>query len=525
MNSVTESLLNNINRRFIFAEISFFERWWNEQDKIKQNQVRFLVENGRLEFVNGQWVMPDEAVTHYENLITNAELGLGFLKKVFGCVPKVAWQIDPFGHSIGYLKLLIEFGFDSLFLGRVDYAVFDEFKSDGKMEFYWKKSGSEKNTELLTIINSNLYNQPASFCWDTSCDAKREDNPFIQDNARISNFNVPERVSDFLKFIKKQYKGYSTDNFMVTFGGDFHYTNADQVFTNIDKLIEYTNDFQDEFHVVYSTPGCYVESIKKSMLLKQGRNLKQHQHLEQNQHTTNFSIVESTDFSRYSDSYDFATRDRSHWSGYYSSRPSIKKAVREASSVLRACGQFDAFNKTRGNISKNLRRAVALLQHHDAVTGTERSLVLEDYLQRLRTGVQACLDSFDDSGINNEKLFFNSLNWEITTQIKTSLNAYQTVKIPALSSYTPEYSFIASYDENSTFLENEEITAVFSQNNNQITIRHKISNKTDSFCFDFMVYKTLNTQCGAWDNSEQGPAQPSGAYILKPGWANQARNS
>jgi len=42
------------------VEIAFFERWWNEQtDEVKAN-VRTLVANGQLEFINGGWCMNDE---------------------------------------------------------------------------------------------------------------------------------------------------------------------------------------------------------------------------------------------------------------------------------------------------------------------------------------------------------------------------------------------------------------------------------------------------------------------------------
>ena len=46
--------------------------------------------------------MNDEAAAHYSAIIDNMSLGLVKLNNTFpdGCgVPKVAWQIDPFGHS------------------------------------------------------------------------------------------------------------------------------------------------------------------------------------------------------------------------------------------------------------------------------------------------------------------------------------------------------------------------------------------------------------------------------------------
>lgn len=56
---------------------------------------------GRLEFANGGWVMNDEAATHYGAIIDQMTLGLRFLENMFGKDgrPRVAWHIDPFGHS------------------------------------------------------------------------------------------------------------------------------------------------------------------------------------------------------------------------------------------------------------------------------------------------------------------------------------------------------------------------------------------------------------------------------------------
>ena len=47
-----------------------------------------------------------------------------FLRKTFGSIPRVGWQIDPFGHSSTQAGLLAaQVGFDALFFGRADYQV------------------------------------------------------------------------------------------------------------------------------------------------------------------------------------------------------------------------------------------------------------------------------------------------------------------------------------------------------------------------------------------------------------------
>ena len=108
--------------RFVYAEIVFFRKWWQLQTEPTRDIVRDLVQNGRFEFLNGGWCVNDEATTNYADVIDQMSLGLkyeirrynikhelisfhqsncSFLAETFGeCGrPKVAMQIDTFGHS------------------------------------------------------------------------------------------------------------------------------------------------------------------------------------------------------------------------------------------------------------------------------------------------------------------------------------------------------------------------------------------------------------------------------------------
>ena len=52
LESVTANLIVNSNRKFIFVETSFFKRWWDEQDHITREKVRWLVNTGLQEIFN-----------------------------------------------------------------------------------------------------------------------------------------------------------------------------------------------------------------------------------------------------------------------------------------------------------------------------------------------------------------------------------------------------------------------------------------------------------------------------------------
>lgn len=49
-------------------------------------------------------------------------VGHGWLKKEFGVVPRIGWQIDTYGHSNANARLFADFGFEALFLSKgVDF--------------------------------------------------------------------------------------------------------------------------------------------------------------------------------------------------------------------------------------------------------------------------------------------------------------------------------------------------------------------------------------------------------------------
>lgn len=84
LDSVVQALLQDPSKRFIYVESAFFSKWWREQDDKLKDQVKQLVNEGRLEFIGGAWSMNDEATTHYQSIIDQFTWGLRFLNDTFG---------------------------------------------------------------------------------------------------------------------------------------------------------------------------------------------------------------------------------------------------------------------------------------------------------------------------------------------------------------------------------------------------------------------------------------------------------
>ena len=60
LSTTVEALAAHPDRRFVWAEVSFFMRWWGDQPAVVKESVRKLVKNGQLEFVGGGWVQVRE---------------------------------------------------------------------------------------------------------------------------------------------------------------------------------------------------------------------------------------------------------------------------------------------------------------------------------------------------------------------------------------------------------------------------------------------------------------------------------
>ncbi|XP_008938060.1 PREDICTED: alpha-mannosidase 2x-like, partial [Merops nubicus] len=81
LNSMVLKMQEDPRRRFIWSEISFFSKWWDNISAQKRAAVRRLVGNGQLEMVTGGWVMPDEANSHYFAMIDQLIEGHQWLEK------------------------------------------------------------------------------------------------------------------------------------------------------------------------------------------------------------------------------------------------------------------------------------------------------------------------------------------------------------------------------------------------------------------------------------------------------------
>ncbi|KAL1517915.1 hypothetical protein ABEB36_001615 [Hypothenemus hampei] len=370
--NVLKSVQKNKDRRFIYVESAFFWKWWQLQDAPERAALQNLVNNGQIQFTGGGWSMNDEAATNYQSIIDQMAWGLRKLNESFGDCgrPKMGWQIDPFGHSSEMASIFAQLGFDGVILGRIDYEDKETRVKNKSMEMVWRGSNSlGRKSDIFTSVLFNHYDAPAGFCFDVLCSDEA-----LVDDVNSPEYNIDVKAEDFIfNHVQKAEKSFQTNNIIIPMGRDFAYQQAEGWFQNIDRLIQYVNQKETfnntKYHLLYSTPSCYAAAVQK-----ESKGIL-------------FSPLKTDDF------FPYATDAYSFWTGFYTSRPTLKRFERIGNNFLQVCKQLYTITHMSSNQEHQLdvlRDAMGVMQHHDAITGTEKEVVAYDYARMLHLGIEHC---------------------------------------------------------------------------------------------------------------------------------------
>lgn len=203
----------------------------------------------------------------------------------------------------------------------------------------------------------------------------------------ITNENIESKADLLLEQYAKTASLYPHNVALIPLGDDFRYNKEkeiDQQYVNYKLLIDYINANPKRYNnaeISFGLPNQYFKEIKK-------------------RYNTYPSL--KGDFFVYSDIF---TEGRpAYWSGYFTTRPLYKMLSRELEHNLRTAEILFtvAYNMARQHKHLNAlriyekhyekmitaRRNLGLFQHHDAITGTSKAIVMRDYGFRLFTSIQ-----------------------------------------------------------------------------------------------------------------------------------------
>jgi hypothetical protein len=144
-------------------------------------------------------------------------------------------------------------------------------------------------------------------------------------------------------------------------------------FGSMDKLIPYFNAKYPNITLMYSTPSDYIQAV----------------------HSLNITWP-----TKYDDMFPYADDQFSYWTGYFTSRANSKEYIRRASYNMHAANKLYSVKALEDNIDENLlinimvnkenmMDQMGINQHHDAVTGTGKQAVADDYNLRLFNGMES----------------------------------------------------------------------------------------------------------------------------------------
>ncbi|GBG76570.1 hypothetical protein CBR_g22451 [Chara braunii] len=342
-------------------------------------------------------------------------------------VPKENWGTDPFGVSSTMAYLLEQMGFEHMVVQRVHYEVKKALAQRRSLEFLWQQHWAEVTRQPISMILCHVmpfysYDVPHTCGPDPSvcCQFDFWHLPEFSDGAPcpwspqpelIEDANVEERAFTLLDQYRKKSLLYRTNTLLVMLGDDFRYLDKEETdlqFMNYEALFKYMNNRSAwNVHASWGTIGEYFRALEaeagRSLHRKSGDRggrppaLPSELGSRRKRLRELFPTIEG-------DFFTYADKDNEYWSGYYTSRPFYKALVRVMEETVRAAeilftfvrgggptaatpgdssGQYGDFLYGFYSALVSARRAVALFQHHDAITGTSRVMVVSDYGKRL----------------------------------------------------------------------------------------------------------------------------------------------
>lgn len=228
------------------------------------------------------------------------------------------------GHSNTHAWLMsADAGMDALFFGRMDYQDYNARKLRNKgLEWVWQGSPSHPDARVFTGqlygTGDGGYGPPAGL------DFNAEGSVPVVDDPRLKDVNIDKFVDLAVYTAINQSAHYEGGHILWAMGSDFNYQDANTWYRSMDKLIAGMNA-DGRVAAMYSTPRTYVAAKFAS--------------------TVQWEL-------RQDDIFPLADDAHNYWSGFFTSRPALKKEERDASAAMQAIRQVsvfvgDSFGSTR----------------------------------------------------------------------------------------------------------------------------------------------------------------------------------
>lgn len=397
LQNMIEKLRVHTNMTFIWSEISFLSLWYERAHPTLRQQLKDLISSGRLEIATGGWVMTDEANVHLYAMLDQLIEGHQWLSNILGVQPVSGWSVDPFGHGAAVPYLLHESGVRATVVQRIHYAwkqwLAEQQLGDFMWRQVWDSSGEydilchNRPYDIYSIKHSCGPHPQICLGYDFR-KVPGEYTEYTIKSVPIDDHNVKKKAELLLEQYGRTGSLYPHNVVLVPIGDDFRYDHAsewDQQYSSYHRLLSHINS-DPRYHatVQFGTLKDYFAEVQNRM--------------------RDYPSLQG-DFFVYSDI--FSEGRPAYWSGYYTTRPYWKVLDRQLEASLRSAeilyswsyawavqeGQARVVQLLEKDYEKlvRARRALALFQHHDAITGTSKAYVMHDYAVKLHESLHDTL--------------------------------------------------------------------------------------------------------------------------------------
>jgi len=375
LENISGSLKKNTDRKYDMAEVSFFKRWWMDQDEAKKAAFKNFIKTKQFDFINGGWSANDEATTYYEDIMDNFILGHRWLKDNLDMDPSIGWHVDSFGTSSTHAALLAQAGYDGLFFSRADYIDRAKRIDEQALQFNWESQNPQHEsvfTQMMYVrysdttfmISDNFY------CRSIFC------------NGRLT----PDQYVKVTDWVKLQSQAFKTNNVLFQICDDFLlWRGAETDYDGIEALIQYFAERPElGIKAKFSHLGDYLGQVK--------------QDLKKMTPQPNLPV-------KHDDFFPYVEKKWNVWTGYFTSKSMFKLLVRQTSEYYNAVKLLLSklllvsnknvlvpdmnSMKQLNNALNSIEEPLAIVQHHDAVSGTMKEYVRTDYENMLANGRKA----------------------------------------------------------------------------------------------------------------------------------------
>lgn len=384
LDNMHQFMMKNEKMRFMWAEFVFFERWWSLRNETVREDVKKMVSDGRLELATGSWVMTDEANPYFPVSVDNIVEGFQFINEHFGIKPKTIWSNDPFGYSNSVPYLFKKSGVKRNVINRIHHKIKQTLQSQKAIPFKWRqyfdKSGEDDVlTQVLPYTHYDVLNScgsDQSVCCEFdfkrithwSCPGPKPVN--------INAANVVAKADKLMGQLERMSEMYKAPVILMMHGDDFRFDMIEEWHQQHDNFLPVFDEINkgDRVEIRFGTFTDYFNDLEKWY--------------SQNEDSQPASL--SGDF------FPYMCALGDYWTGYYTTRPFFKRQGRLLHSLIRNSDIM--LSMLRGNLKQRkidenvkrleeARRSLSLFQHHDAITGTSKVSVMDNYSELLHASI------------------------------------------------------------------------------------------------------------------------------------------